>query len=49
MWFMLASGLWHNIRLGRVTRGKWRIPDGKVDEWSVFVFGAYVIYGVPQT
>jgi hypothetical protein len=24
----------------RVTRGKWRIPDGKGGEWNVFIFRA---------
>jgi hypothetical protein len=40
MWFMIASGLWHKLRPGRATRGKWRIPDGKHSEWCVFMFGA---------
>jgi hypothetical protein len=25
---------------GRAIRGKWRILDGKVGVWSVFMFGA---------
>jgi hypothetical protein len=41
MWFMtFAFEMWHNLRLGRPTREKWRISDGKVGEWSVFMFGA---------
>jgi hypothetical protein len=41
MWFMaFAFRLWHNMRPGGATRGKWRIPDVKVGEWSVFMFGA---------
>jgi hypothetical protein len=40
MWFMLASGSWHNLGLGGATRGKWRIPNGKGSEWYVFKFGA---------
>jgi hypothetical protein len=28
MWFILAIGLWHNLRSGEVTSGKWRIPYG---------------------
>jgi hypothetical protein len=31
---------WFNMRPGRATRGKWRIPDGKVREKSVVMFGA---------
>jgi hypothetical protein len=32
MWFMIfAFRMWHNLRPGRATRGKWRIPDGKVE------------------
>jgi hypothetical protein len=32
MWFMaFAFGMWHNMRLGGETRGKWRIADGKVE------------------
>jgi hypothetical protein len=29
------------MRSGRATRGKWRIPDGKVGERSVVMFGEY--------
>jgi hypothetical protein len=29
-----------NMRPNRATRGKWRIPDGKVRERFVFMFGA---------
>jgi hypothetical protein len=28
------------MRPSRLTRGKWRISDGKVQERSVFMFGA---------
>jgi hypothetical protein len=36
MWFMLfAFRMWHNMRPGGVTRGKWRILDGK-DESGLF-------------
>jgi hypothetical protein len=31
---------WFNMRLSGQTRGIWRIPDGKVGERSVFMFGA---------
>jgi hypothetical protein len=31
---------WVNMRLGGATRGKWIIPDGKVRERSVEMFGA---------
>jgi hypothetical protein len=36
----LAFGMWHELRPGRATRGKSRIPDGKVGEWIVFMFRA---------
>jgi hypothetical protein len=40
MWFTaFAFGLWHNLRLGGATRRKWRLPDGRVSEWAVFMFG----------
>jgi hypothetical protein len=39
IWF-LAFRMWHELRQGRGTRGKWRIPDEKVSEWIVFMFGA---------
>jgi hypothetical protein len=29
-----------NMRPVGATRGKWRIPDGKVGEWTVFMFRA---------
>jgi hypothetical protein len=53
MWFMaFAFGMWHNLTPGGATRRKWRIPNGKVSEWSVFMFRApkevapsYVDYG----
>jgi hypothetical protein len=31
---------WHNWRPGGAIRGKWRILDGKEDEWSDLIFGA---------
>jgi hypothetical protein len=31
---------WFNMRPGGATREKWRILDGKVSEWSIFMFGA---------
>jgi hypothetical protein len=37
---LLAFGMWHELRPGRATRGKWRITDGTVGEWIVFMFGA---------
>jgi hypothetical protein len=41
MWFMTFTfRIWHNVRLGGATRGKWRIPDGKVGERFVVMFGA---------
>jgi len=41
MWFMVfAFEMCHNMRPGGATRGKWRIPDGKVGERSVVMFGA---------
>jgi hypothetical protein len=45
-WFMfgmfenLTSDRWFNMRLGGATWGKWRIPDGKVEERSVAMFRA---------
>jgi hypothetical protein len=38
--FLLEIGLWHELRLGGATRGKWRISDGKGGEWNIFMFGA---------
>jgi hypothetical protein len=35
----LSSG-WHNWRPNRAIRGKWRILDGKEDEWSDLKFRA---------
>jgi hypothetical protein len=32
--------LWHNLRPGEATRGKWRILDEKGGEWCVFMFEA---------
>jgi hypothetical protein len=26
-----ALGMWLNLRLGQATRGKWKIPNGKVE------------------
>jgi hypothetical protein len=41
MGFMsFGFGIWHNVRPGGATRGKWRIPDGKVGERSVVMFRA---------
>jgi hypothetical protein len=41
MWFIVfAFRMWQNMRPDGATRGKWRIPDGKVGEWSILVFGA---------
>jgi hypothetical protein len=34
------SNGWHNWRPGRAIRGKWRILDGKRDEWSDLKFRA---------
>jgi hypothetical protein len=34
------SNDWHNWRLGRAIKGKWRILDGKEDGWSDMKFGA---------
>jgi uncharacterized protein YndB with AHSA1/START domain len=32
MWFMpFVFRIWHNVRPGGATRGKWRISDGKVE------------------
>jgi hypothetical protein len=31
---------WFKMRPGRAIRGKWRILDGKVGEWSDMIFGA---------
>jgi hypothetical protein len=33
------------MRSGGAIRGKWRIPDGKVGEWSVFMFEAPKVVG----
>jgi hypothetical protein len=41
MWFKaFAFRMWHKLRPGRATKEKWRIPDGKVRERSVIMFGA---------
>jgi hypothetical protein len=43
MWFMalaFAFRMWHNMRPDGAIRGKWRIPNGMVGEWSIFVFKA---------
>jgi hypothetical protein len=41
MWFKWNDrNCCHNLRLGGAIRGKWRIPDGKVGERSVVMFGA---------
>jgi hypothetical protein len=31
---------WFKMRPGEAIRGKWRILDGKEDEWSDLKFGA---------
>jgi hypothetical protein len=41
MWLhLLTIGKLLELSLGRATRGKWRISDGKVSEWNVFMFRA---------
>jgi hypothetical protein len=41
MWIMaFAFRIWHNLIPGEANKGMWRIPDGKVGERSVFMFGA---------
>jgi hypothetical protein len=41
MWFTTFSfRLWHNLRPGGAIRRKWRLPDGRVGEWYVFMFRA---------
>jgi hypothetical protein len=41
MWFMTFTfRMWHNMRPGKATREKWRIPYEKVGEWFVFMFGS---------
>jgi hypothetical protein len=41
MWFTTFTfGMWHNMRPGKATREKWRIPYEKVGEWFVFMFGS---------
>jgi hypothetical protein len=44
---LLKSGKSHEIEIGRATRGKWRIPDGKSSEWCVFRFGASKVVAPP--
>jgi hypothetical protein len=34
------SNGWHNWRPDGAIRGKWRILDGKEEEWSDVIFGA---------
>jgi hypothetical protein len=34
-----GSECWHNLRPGEEIRGKWRMPDGKVGERSIVMFG----------
>jgi hypothetical protein len=36
----LVNGNSLELRPGRATRGKWRIPDGRVRERSIVMFGA---------
>jgi hypothetical protein len=41
MWlYLLVNGKLLELRPSRATRGKWRISDEKVSEWSIFMFGA---------
>jgi hypothetical protein len=43
MWFMalaFAFRMWHNMRPDGAIRRKWRIQNGMVGEWSIFVFKA---------
>jgi hypothetical protein len=48
MWIMLPMGsCWLYTRPGGATREKWRIPDGKECEWSIFIFRAPKV--VPPT
>jgi hypothetical protein len=34
------SNGWHNWKPGGAIRGKWRILDGKEEEWSDLIFRA---------
>jgi hypothetical protein len=40
MWFNKMIKWLDNWRPGGAIRGKWRILDGKDDEWSDLIFGA---------
>jgi hypothetical protein len=40
MWFSELIRMLAQLRPGGAIRGKWRIPDGKVDVWSIFMFRA---------
>jgi hypothetical protein len=41
MWLsLLKNGKFLGLRLDGATRGMWRTPDRKVDEWTTFNFGA---------
>jgi hypothetical protein len=37
------------MRLGKATRGKWRILDGKGGEWCVFMFRALKVVAPPKS
>jgi hypothetical protein len=44
MWLhLLTIGKLLELSLGGATRGKWRIPDGKVSEWNLFMFRALMM------
>jgi hypothetical protein len=50
MWlFPLVNKKSLELRLGGATRGKWRIPEGKVDEWTVFMFVAPKVVTPPKS
>jgi hypothetical protein len=35
------------MRPGGASRGKWRILDGKDDEWSILMFGTSKVVALP--
>jgi hypothetical protein len=37
------------MRPGRAIREKWRMTDGKVGEWSVFMFEALKVVAPPES
>jgi hypothetical protein len=50
MWMrFLAFRMSHELRPGRATRGKWRITDGKVGEWIIFMFGDPKVVAGPMS